>query len=219
MVLQHLLDDANRLKAKFEKNYLDVSQERDILQSDMARIREGIPDALVDQSSHTLSLRLRINDLEKEIKSLTQTIQQLEKRISEGRFSDADDDLHSKYTEMESKSNRLEEQIKQQLQDINKLLLEKDMLQGQSIEQKDLLLEKERLNSEMKASLAAIEAKDNEALTVHYTRLQAEHLNLQEKHSALRNKYKNSKSVSSHCIKKRHVLILCVVYSTARQDV
>lgn len=196
VVLQHLLEDANRLKAKFEKNYLDVSQERDILQSDMARIREGIPDALVDQSSHTLSLRLRINDLEKEIKSLNATIEKLEKRISEGRFTDTDDDMRNRFSEMESRSKELEEKTKQQLQDINKLLLEKDMLQGQSIEQKDLLLEKERLNSEMKASLAAIEAKDGEALTMHYTRLQAEHLALQEKHAGLKAKLKNSQNVN-----------------------
>jgi protein HOOK3 len=195
VVLQHLLDDANRLKAKFEKNYLEVSQERDILQSDMARIREGIPDALVDQSTHTLSLRLRVNDLEKEIKSLNQTITQLEKRITDGRFSEEDDDIRNKYSEMESKSKDLEEQTKRQLQDINKLLLEKDALQGQSIEQKDLLLEKEKLHSEMKASLAAIEAKDSEALTLQFTKLQAEHLALQEKHSSIKVKLKNSQNV------------------------
>jgi protein HOOK3 len=73
----------------------------------------------------------------------------LESRIAQGGFSDLDGDqgeLKSRYHELESRANDLEEQTKKQLHDINKLLLEKDMLQSQSIEHKDLLLEKERVN-------------------------------------------------------------------------
>ncbi|KAI7904541.1 uncharacterized protein BX663DRAFT_530098 [Cokeromyces recurvatus] len=179
LVLQHLLDDANRLKNKFEKSYLEVSQERDILQSDMARIREGIPDALVDQSTNTLSLRLHTIELQKEIKSLNETVRKYEEKIANGRWND-DEDLQNKFMEMETKSKHLEEQTKKQLQDINKLLLEKDLLQGQSIEQKDLLLEKEKLNSEMKASLAAFEAKDDEPIKQQNAQLQKQLIQLQE---------------------------------------
>jgi protein HOOK3 len=149
VVLQHLLEDANRMKSQFEKDYLEASQERDILNSDMARIREGIPDALLDQSQNTMSLRLHIIDMEKESKSLRDRNAKLEARIAQGSFSDASGDqgdLKAKYQDLETRANELEEQTKKQLQDINKLLLEKDMLQSQSIEHKDLLLEKERVN-------------------------------------------------------------------------
>lgn len=149
VVLKHLLEDANRMKAQFEKDYLEASQERDILNSDMARIREGIPDALLDQSQATMSLRLHIIDIEKESKSLRERVSKLETRIAQGGFSDLDGDqgeLKGRYHELESRANELEEQTKKQLHDINKLLLEKDMLQSQSIEHKDLLLEKERVN-------------------------------------------------------------------------
>ncbi|CAO3632816.1 unnamed protein product [Mucor hiemalis] len=193
VVLQHLLDDANRLKNQFEKNYIDVSQERDILQSDMARIRQGIPDAIVDQNENTLSLRLHAVDLEKQIKSLTETVAKLEQKLADGKYYGDDDEIRNKYDEMEKKSKYLEEQTKKQLQDINKLLLEKDLLQSQSIEQKDLLLEKERLNSEMKASLAAFEAKDDEPFKQHNAHLQQQAIQMQEQLHELNVKLKKAK--------------------------
>jgi protein HOOK3 len=154
VVLQHLLDDSNRLKAQFEKNYLDVSQERDILQSDMARVRQGIPDSLLDESSSTMSARLNIIDLEKENRKLRDEKAKLEQKVKDVRSTfgkdgidtlDGLDDFKAQYKQMEQKALLLEQQTKKQLQDINKLLLEKDMLQSQSIDQKDLLLDKERL--------------------------------------------------------------------------
>lgn len=154
MVLQHLLDDSNRLKAQFEKNYLEVSQERDILQSDMARVREGIPDSILDESTHTMALRLHIIDLEKESKQLRDDMDKLERKITDSRMAftsngidnlEGLDEFKAQYKDMEQRSLLLEDQAKKQLEDINKLLLEKDTLQSQSIDQKDLLLEKERL--------------------------------------------------------------------------
>ncbi|EPB83281.1 hypothetical protein HMPREF1544_09981 [Mucor circinelloides 1006PhL] len=200
LVLQHLLDDANRLKTKFEKSYLEVSQERDILQSDMARIREGIPDAIVDQSEKTLSLRLRIIELEKETKSLNETVAKLEQKISEGRFQGDDEgmeDILKKYNELEAKSNALEEQTKKQLQDINKLLLEKDILHGQSLEQKDLLLVTERMNSDLKESLAAFKAKDDEPFKQKNVELQQQLIKLQEELYSNKKKLINSKQFIS----------------------
>ncbi|CAO3677548.1 unnamed protein product [Umbelopsis ramanniana] len=196
VVLKHLLEDANRMKAQFEKDYLEASQERDILNSDMARIREGIPDALLDQSQATMSLRLHIIDIEKESKSLRERVSKLETRIAQGGFSDLDGDqgdLKGRYHELESRANELEEQTKKQLHDINKLLLEKDMLQSQSIEHKDLLLEKERVNSELKASLVAINAKDDEPLKQQNAHLQQQVLQLQEQINELQIKIQKAK--------------------------
>lgn len=218
VVLQHLLDDANRLKTKFEKSYLDVSQERDILQSDMARIREGIPDAIVDQSENTLSLRLRIIELEKEAKSLNETIAKLEQKISEGRFQGDDegmDDVRSKYNELEAKSNSLEEQTKKQLQDINKLLLEKDILHGQSLEQKDLLLATERVNSDLKESLAAFKAKDDEPFKQKNAEMQQQLIKLQEDLHSVNNKLKQSKEVIKIIFLQCNIL-LTLDYSLSR---
>jgi protein HOOK3 len=200
VVLQHLLNDANRLKSKFEKSYIEVSQERDILQSDMARIREGIPDAMVDKSSNVLSMRLHTIELEKEIKSLNENVKKLEQKIAEGRLygdEDDDDDFRTKYNELESKCKALEEQVRKQLQDINKLLLEKDQLKSQSIDQKDLLLEKERMTSEMKASLAVFEAMDDEPVKQRNAQLQQQLIQLQEELHELKCKHRNAQEVSS----------------------
>ncbi|KAI8364260.1 HOOK protein-domain-containing protein, partial [Choanephora cucurbitarum] len=199
VVLQHLLDDANRLKTQFEKSYLEVSQERDILQSDMARIREGIPDALADQNKNTLSLRLRIIELEKDVKSLNEQIKKLEQKISESRLMDESEnvpgDFKIKYNEMETRCKQLEEQTRKQLQDINKLLLEKDLLQGQSIEQKDLLLEKERMTSEMKATLAAFEAKGDEPFKQLNAQMQQQMIQLQEELHVFKARHKKAKEL------------------------
>ncbi|KAI8342367.1 hypothetical protein BC941DRAFT_139118 [Chlamydoabsidia padenii] len=202
MVLQHLLDDSNRLKAQFEKNYLDVSQERDILQSDMARVRKGIPDSLMDESRSTMSARLNILDLEKENRQLRDDKVKLEQKVNEARSNfgnggidnlDDLDDFKAQYKQIEQKAQMLEEQTKKQLQDINKLLLEKDMLQSQSIDQKDLLLEKERLYSEMKASLAVFEAQDDEPLKQQNAQLQQRTIKQQEQLRELQLKLKKTK--------------------------
>ncbi|KAG1051929.1 hypothetical protein G6F43_005899 [Rhizopus delemar] len=195
VVLQHLLDDANRLKTQFEKSYIEVSQERDILQSDMARIREGIPDALVDQSSLTLSLRLHTVELEKEIKALRETVAKLEKRIEEGRFNDpeATGDMRNKCQEIEQKFKHLEEQNKKQLEDINKLLIEKDILQGRTIEQNDELQEQQRLNGEMKASLAAYAAQNDDPIRQQNAHMQQQTIQLQEQLHEIQLKLKKAK--------------------------
>ncbi|KAG1108119.1 hypothetical protein G6F42_016107 [Rhizopus arrhizus] len=162
--------------------------------------RPSIPDAIVDQSEKTLSLRLRIIELEKETKSLNETVAKLEQKISEGRFQGDDEgmeDILKKYNELEAKSNALEEQTKKQLQDINKLLLEKDILHGQSLEQKDLLLVTERMNSDLKESLAAFKAKDDEPFKQKNVELQQQLIKLQEELYSNKKKLINSKQFIS----------------------
>ncbi|CAO3623301.1 unnamed protein product [Cunninghamella blakesleeana] len=207
LVLQHLLDDANRLKSQFEKNYLDVSQERDILQSDMAHIREGIPDALVKENKDTMALKLHIVDLKKESKQLRESIAKLEQKVSDGHFDglsnsniDKLDDANlgtfkAQYKDMEKKSSTLEEQNNLQLQNINKLLLEKEMLLSQAIDQKDTLLEKERLISEMKATLATFEAKDDEPIKQQNALLQQQTMEQQGQIHDLQLKLKRAKNL------------------------
>ncbi|ORX55700.1 hypothetical protein DM01DRAFT_1024989 [Hesseltinella vesiculosa] len=220
MVLQHLLEDANRLKAQFERNYLEVSQERDILQSDMARVREGISDALLDDSDYTMSLRLHIIDLEKESKQLRADVSRLEDRVNDNGYhapahrpsfalagidqleGGADiDAFKAQYKEMTTKQALLEEQTKKQLQDINKLLFEKDTLQRQHMDQKDQLLEKERLYSEMKASLAVFEAKDDEPVKKMVAQLQQQLVQKQEQFSETQAKLKRAREVRHPVVK------------------
>ncbi|ORZ22413.1 hypothetical protein BCR42DRAFT_167972 [Absidia repens] len=206
-VLQHLLDEATRLKAQFEKNYLEVSQERDILQSDMARVREGIPDSILDDSKHTLSLRMHIIDLEKEGKQLREDRDTLEQKVNKSRKTltnnitgggeidslDIPEAFKSQYNDMVEKSRILEEQTKKQLLDINKLILEKEVLEGRTNDQKELLLEKQQLYSGIKASLAVFETKDDEPLKQQNALLQQQVIQQQEQLRELRLKWKKTK--------------------------
>ncbi|KAG0182588.1 hypothetical protein DFQ29_003368 [Apophysomyces sp. BC1021] len=194
MVLKHLFEDATRRKDELEKEYLKVSQERDILQSDMARIRDGIPDAMLDQSQQTMSLRLHINDLDKESKVLRRELEEIKEKIGSGALGGPDmDDFRLQYKDIQEKSRYLEEQTKQQLKDINDLLREKDMLQSQAIEQKDLLLKSERQNSDLKASLVAFKAKDDEPLKQHNVYLQQELIKAEEQSRETQLKLKKAK--------------------------
>ncbi|CAO3594956.1 unnamed protein product [Absidia cylindrospora] len=208
IVLQHLLDDANRLKAQFEKNYLEVSQERDILQSDMTRVREGIPSSILDDSKQTLSLRMHIIDLEKESEQLREDRDTLQQKVNESRKmlgnNNAGGDggidslnvpeaFKAQYKDMVEKSRKLEEQSKKQLQDINKLILEKEVLQGRTNDQKELLLEKQQLYSGIKASLAVFETKDDEPLKQQNAVLQQQVIQQEEQLREIKLKWKKTK--------------------------
>ncbi|CAO3592643.1 unnamed protein product [Absidia cylindrospora] len=198
LVLQHLLDDANRLKNQFEKNYIEVSHERDILQSDMARVREGIPDSILKDSQHTMSLRLHIIDLEKESKQLREDMNRLEQKMADSTHladhGDTSDNLdyQTQYKRLQEKAIELEEETKKQLQDFNKLLLERDMLQNQYGDQKDSLKENEQFYSELKSSLAVFEGKDDEPLKQQNAQLQQKVLVQKEQIREAQNKLKKS---------------------------
>jgi protein HOOK3 len=145
MILQHLLDDANRLKTQFEKNYIEVSHERDILQSDMARIREDIPDSVLQGSQHVMSLRLHIIDLEKETKQLWEDMNKLDQQMTNSTGNIADNlDYQAQYKLMEEKKIQLEEQSKKQQEEINNLTLDRDMLENQYGDQRNAIKENEQ---------------------------------------------------------------------------
>ncbi|KAI8372964.1 HOOK protein-domain-containing protein, partial [Radiomyces spectabilis] len=170
--LHQLLQETNLQKTEFEKHYLDAAQERDILQSLMMRVRAGIPEALLDRSEATKPDRDRIDALQLELKTLRETVHEMQTNPPSTLLQKNDTDALKYLEELKQKINGLEEQSKHQLQDINKLLLEKDWLYSQNMERKDLLLEKECFNSEMRASLAAMNAKDDMALRQQNTQLQ-----------------------------------------------
>ena len=103
--------------------------------------------------------------------------------------------MRNKYNEIELKSKQLEEQTKKQLEDINKLLIEKDILQGRSLEQKDELREQQRLNNEMKASLATYAGQSDNQATQQSAYLQQNAIQLQEQLHEVQLKLKKAKEV------------------------
>lgn len=78
-VLQHLLDDANKSKAKFEQDYLEEHQAKIILQSELDRIRGGKGD----ESEVAFTLRSTLNSCEKELSETKKTLAEMETNLEQ----------------------------------------------------------------------------------------------------------------------------------------
>jgi len=84
LVLESLLEDANRLKARYEAEYLKEHREKLVLISEMEEIRAGRGDS----GEAAIALRQRLNQLVDEL-----------------------DALKKKHTEMEVKYERMEREL------------------------------------------------------------------------------------------------------------
>lgn len=78
-VLQHLLDDANKSKAKFEQDYLEEHQAKIIIQSELDRIRGGKGD----ESEVAFTLRSTLNSCEKELSETKKTLAEMETNLEQ----------------------------------------------------------------------------------------------------------------------------------------
>ncbi|SAM07830.1 hypothetical protein [Absidia glauca] len=122
-------------KELLEKKHEAILSERDQLRQELAQIRNGIPDSLLNQTQTIMAFRSRILDLEKESAYLkTQSIN-LEKTVTQGTSSVAKDPITFQQYEKEhgclqERLNRLEDITKMQLHDINRMLVEANYLNG-----------------------------------------------------------------------------------------
>jgi hypothetical protein len=112
-----------------------VLAERNILRDELAQIRNGIPDSLLNQTQTIMAFRSRILDLEKESSNLKECTSSLEATVLEGTHSVAKDNASLQNFEMEhakvqDRINRLEDITKMQLHDINRMLVEANYLNG-----------------------------------------------------------------------------------------
>ncbi|KAF9919768.1 hypothetical protein FBU30_010552 [Linnemannia zychae] len=169
-VLQHLLDDANKSKAKFEKDYLDEHQAKIILQSELDRIRSGKGD----ESEVAFTLRSTLNSCEKELSETKKALAEMETNLEQTKkeLVVVQSDLHmvggdrisalgewklnnsKEFTALQEdhaklieKNQALEAESKHYLSQLNKVLTEKDGLNRIELEQRDKLLQQERAQS------------------------------------------------------------------------
>ncbi|RUS15059.1 hypothetical protein BC937DRAFT_92954 [Endogone sp. FLAS-F59071] len=194
IVLEHQLEDANRLKAKFEKNYVDAATERDILEADMKRIGGDISAALQNTNS-PIALRARIVDLEKELR---ERIVEMEGKVQTGIGATTTTDITASSgvpiappdISEHASISELREQIRQQNEQIRKLMLEKDHLQTQQIEDKNRLLDMEKNNNQLKSNLVDLKSVGgDEVLRL----LREENANLQKQHNEMQIKMQKAK--------------------------
>ncbi|GJJ78666.1 hypothetical protein EMPS_11025 [Entomortierella parvispora] len=169
-VLQHLLDDANRLKAKFEQEYLEEHQAKIVLQGELDRIRSGRGD----ESEVAFSLRSSLNACEKELSDTRKSLAEMEINLEQAKreLVVVQSDLHmvggerlgalgewklnnskeltalqEEHAKLQQKAQSLEEENRQYLAQLNRVLTEKDGLSKLELEQRDRMLQQERAQS------------------------------------------------------------------------
>ncbi|KAF9437139.1 hypothetical protein BGZ76_001849 [Entomortierella beljakovae] len=163
-VLQHLLDDANRLKAKFEKDYLEEHQSKIVLQGELDRIRAGKGD----ESEATFTLRTSLNTCEKELSDARKSLTEMETNLDQTKkeLVVVQSDLHmvggdklaalgewklnnskeltnlqEEYARTIEKNKALEEENRKYLSQLTQALTEKDGLTKAELEQRDRQLQ------------------------------------------------------------------------------
>ncbi|KAI0048241.1 HOOK-domain-containing protein [Auriscalpium vulgare] len=179
LVLENLLEDANRMKARYETDYLTSHREKLVLQSELEEIRSG--KALGDGPEAAIALRQRLNEAVEQLDFLKKSHAELEAQHQtlnkELTIAKSDLNLVNKdqldilatlresvnedKTGLEAEVQRLLGQIKElgeknkmQLEQINGLLLEKVNLQSDSIGQREKMLQRERDFGDLRASMS-----------------------------------------------------------------
>ncbi|OSD02786.1 HOOK-domain-containing protein [Trametes coccinea BRFM310] len=179
LVLENLLEDANRMKARYEADYLAAHREKLVLQNELEEIRSG--KALGDGAEAAIALRQRLNETVDELDNLRKAHAELEVKFDamskELTIAKSDltlvnkdqldilatlrESVNEDKAELEAEVERLRNQIKElsdknkmQLEQINGLLLEKVNLQSEGIDQRERMLQRERAIGDLRASMS-----------------------------------------------------------------
>ncbi|TFY68298.1 hypothetical protein EVJ58_g1084 [Rhodofomes roseus] len=179
LVLENLLDDANRMKARYEADYLGAHREQLVLQQKLEEIRSG--KSMGDGAEAAIALRQRLNETVEQLDGLRKEHTEIEVKFEamnkELTIAKSDltlvnkdqldilatlrESVNEDKAEMESEIQRLKDQIKElsdknrmQLEQVNGLLLEKVSLQSEGIDQRDRMLQRERAIGDLRASLS-----------------------------------------------------------------
>ncbi|KAJ3563188.1 hypothetical protein NP233_g9106 [Leucocoprinus birnbaumii] len=179
LVLENLLEDANRMKTRYENDYLAAHREKLILQRDLEEIRSG--KSMGDGAEAAIALRQRLNETVEQLETLRKEHAELEVKFDtinkELTIAKSDLTLVNKDQldilaslresvnedkaglevdiEKLKKSNKeLGEKNRMQLEQINNLLLEKVNLQSESIGHREKMLQRERDFGDLRATLS-----------------------------------------------------------------
>ncbi|KAH9001427.1 HOOK-domain-containing protein [Lactarius akahatsu] len=179
LVLENLLDDANRMKARYEADYLASHREKLVLQSELEEIRSG--KALGDGPEAAIALRQRLTETIDQLDKLNKEHAQLEVQYSTASkeltivrsdlalvnrdqldiLSSLRESVNDDKVALEEEVNDLKQQLreaseknKMQLEQINSLLLEKVNLQSEGIGQREKMLQRERDFGDLRASMS-----------------------------------------------------------------
>ncbi|EST08352.1 Hook-related protein family [Kalmanozyma brasiliensis GHG001] len=179
IVLENLLEDAQRMKTRYESDYLREHREKMVLQNQLEAIRSGKSD-LGDGTEAAFALRLRLNEMVEELDAAKRQATELEVQneqvareltIAKSDLTlvnkDQVDILHSLRASVDADKDELEAHIKKlktelasineqnrmYMGQVNALLMEKVDLQAEGIGQRDEALKRERTLGELQSRL------------------------------------------------------------------
>ncbi|KAF9264940.1 hypothetical protein L218DRAFT_215160 [Marasmius fiardii PR-910] len=169
LVMENLLEDANRMKQRYEADYLAAHREKLVLQRDLEEIRSG--KSVGDSSATVIALRQRLNETVEQLEVLRKTHAELEVRFEaqEKELTIAKSDLtlvnkdqldilaslresvnedkaglEADIEKLRKQNKELSDKNKMQLEQVNALLLDKVNLQSEEISQREKILQRER---------------------------------------------------------------------------
>ncbi|KAH6918812.1 hypothetical protein BKA70DRAFT_30082 [Coprinopsis sp. MPI-PUGE-AT-0042] len=168
LVLENLLDDANRAKARIDADYLNEHRKTLVLQRQLEEIREGKTSTSGPEVA--IALRQRLNETVEELDVLKKAHTELEVRFDAVNreltiaksdltlvnkdqldiLSSLRESLNDEKADLESENEKQKKSIKElqeknhmQLEQINGLLLDKMSLQTEGIGQRERLLQRD----------------------------------------------------------------------------
>ncbi|KAJ7582506.1 hypothetical protein C8J56DRAFT_221033 [Mycena floridula] len=179
LVLENLLEDATRMKSRYENDYLAAHREKLVLQRDLEEIRSG--KSMGDGAEAAIALRQRLNETVDQYEELRKQHTELEVKFDtqsrELTIAKSDltlvnkdqldilatlrESVNEDKAGLEADVERLRKQNKElsdknrmQLEQVNGLLLEKVNLQTEGISQREKALMRERDFGDLRASLS-----------------------------------------------------------------
>ncbi|KAL1947543.1 hypothetical protein VTO73DRAFT_13267 [Trametes versicolor] len=217
LVLENLLEDANRMKARYEADYLAAHREKLVMQNDLEEIRSG--KSMGDGAEAAIALRQRLNETVDELDTLRKEHTELEVKFDsmskELTIAKSDltlvnkdqldilatlrESVNEDKVELEAEVERLRGQIKEladknkmQLEQINGLLLEKVNLQSEGLDQRDRMLQRERAIGDLRASMSGKDLPED--IKQRMLALHEENISLKEQYKTAQEKLVKAKA-------------------------
>ncbi|GAA5909448.1 hypothetical protein JCM6882_002647 [Rhodosporidiobolus microsporus] len=181
VVLENLLEDAQRMKKRYEGDFLKEHREKLLLNAKLEEIMSG-KSKLGDGPEAAMALRQRLNATVDELEQVRKEHAELDVKLTtrdreltvaksdlnlvnkdqvdilrelRASVSVEKDALVEEVDRLKKSVRDADEKAKAQAEQVNKLLMEKISLQGDSISQREKELERERDYGNLKASLSA----------------------------------------------------------------
>ncbi|KAJ6513784.1 HOOK protein-domain-containing protein [Mycena vitilis] len=203
LVLENLLEDATRMKGRYENDYLAAHREKLVLQRDLEEIRSG--KSMGDGAEAAIALRQRLNETVDELDALRKSHAELEVQfdtlsreltIAKSDLTLVNKDqldilatlresvnedkvgLEADVARLVQQNKELSDKNRMQLEQVNALLLEKVNLQTEGIGHREKMLQRERDFGDLRASLSGKDLPED--IKSRLLALHEENVNLKE---------------------------------------